>query len=153
MSVLRERIKQRKFDDLAHEAILSLMVTANQLKEKQNDFCEETGISLQHFNILRILKGKYPDGHPRCEIAERMIDGSPDITRLVDKLVRSGLVKRVKSTQDMRQSVAVITEQGIKLLDKLNQEIEQFGIAFKKTLGEDDLKRIVSICDKILRMV
>jgi len=150
MSLLSERIKQPKFDNLAHEALLSLMVAVSQLKEKHNALCEEAGISYQHFNILRILKGVHPEGHPRCEISARMIDRSPDITRLIDKLVKEGLVKRTKSAQDMRQSVAVITAKGINLLEQLNNGSKHFANLFEKTIGEEDLKKLVSICDKIL---
>ena len=152
MSLLSERIKQPKFDNLSHEAMLSLMVAASQLKEKHNVLCEEAGISLQHFNILRILKGVHPEGHPRCEISARMIDRSPDITRLIDKLVNKGLVKRMKSAQDMRQSVAVITSRGLSLLEHLNSAMEHLGFLFEKTIGEEDLTKLVAICDRILMM-
>ncbi len=150
MSLLSERIKQPKFDNLSHEAILSLMIAVSHLKEKHNASCEEAGISYQHFNILRILKGVYPKGHPRCEISARMIERSPDITRLIDKLVKEGLVKRTKSVEDMRQSVAVITKEGIRLLEQLNNAVKHFAILFEKTIGEEDLKKLVSICDRIL---
>ena len=150
MSLLSERIKQPKFDSLSHEAMLSLFVAVGHLKEKHNTFCEEAGISYQHYNILRILKGVYPEGHPRCEISARMIDRSPDITRLIDKLVYEGLVKRTKSVEDMRQSVTVITEQGISLLEKLSNNTKHFGNLFEKIIGKEDLIKLVSICDRIL---
>lgn len=152
MSLLSERIKQPKFDNLSHEAMLSLMVAANQLKEQHNALCEEAGLSSQHFNILRILKGVYPEGHPRCEISARMIDRSPDITRLIDKLVKEGLAKRTKSAEDMRQSITVITTEGISLLEQLSHTVKHFGIVFERTIGEEDLKKLVSICDRILMM-
>ncbi|KAA3611161.1 MAG: MarR family transcriptional regulator [Calditrichaeota bacterium] len=150
MSFVRERLKQSKFDSLSHEAVLSILLASNKIKEMHNAACEKNAISYQHFNILRILKGVYPNGHPRCEISARMMDRSPDITRLISKLVKKKLVVRSKSTDDMRQSVAIITQKGINLLEEINSEYQLIGQQLETVLGEDDLKKIISICDRIL---
>ena len=152
MSLVSERLKQSKFESPSHEAVLSLLITANQLKEKHNEMCGEKGISYQHFNILRILKGVFPRGHPRCEIAARMVERSPDTTRLINKLVKEGLVKRTKSTEDMRQSVTIIAQKGIDLLEELNVGLKQFGTRFEQAVGKEDQNKIISICEKILKM-
>ena len=94
----------------------------------------------------------FPEGHPRCEISSRMLDRSPDITRLLNKLVKEGLVKRTKSTDDMRQSIAVITPKGVNFLDELNHKLYDFSALFEQTVGEKDLNRIISICERILMM-
>ncbi len=152
MSLVSKMLKQSKFESLSQEAILSLTIAANSIKEKLNESCANKGVTNQHFNILRILKGVYPRGHPRCEISARMVDRSPDITRLLDKLVNEGLVKRIKSTEDMRQSVAIITKKGIGFLENLNSGVQDFSEGFRQAVGEEDLYKIISICDKILMM-
>ena len=152
MSLLNERLKQPEFENPAHEAMLSLLVTANGLKEKHNEICGENGISYQHFNILPILKGVFPKGHPRCEISTRMIDRSPDITRLINKLVKEGLVKRTKPVEDMRQSVAVITQKGIELLNELNEGMRDLAKQFEQAVGEEEINKIISICERILKL-
>ena len=94
MSVLNEWIKQTKFSSASQEAILNIMLTSSLLRNRLNALCSEYDISLQQFNILRILKGALPDGYPRCQISERMVEKAPDTTRLIDRLVKTGLVKR-----------------------------------------------------------
>ncbi len=129
---------------------MSLLIATNLLKDVHNKICEERGISYQHFNILRILKGVHPNGHPRCEISARMVDRSPDITRLINKLVKDGLVKRTKSPEDRRQSVAIITQKGMDLLSGLNAKLQEFAVKFEESVGEEDLKKLIAICDRIL---
>src|SRR5882672_10521062 len=107
---LKARIKRARFDDPGEEAILNILVTARVLLERLELICGRHGITHNQFNILRILRGRHPDGHPLGEIASRMIERAPDITRLVDRLAKSKLVERSDSPSDRRVSVVTITD-------------------------------------------
>src|SRR5215204_2537155 len=64
------------------------------MSQRMNDVCRKHGVTHDQYNILRILRGVHPTGHPRCEITKRLISRAPDVTRLLDRLVRQGLVER-----------------------------------------------------------
>src|SRR5689334_18026073 len=98
------------------EAMLNLFVAVDHLRGKVGDVCGRFGITNGQYNVLRILRGAHPDGHPRCEIAKRMIEKAPDVTRLVDRLEAMGFVERARSKDDRRLSIARITPKGLQLL-------------------------------------
>src|ERR1700757_3122275 len=91
---LSRRLKQAEFSSPAQEALLSVMVAAAALNERMDRVCAGHKITRAQYNVLRILRGVHPEGHPRCEIAQRMIERAPDVTRLVDRLQAQGLVRR-----------------------------------------------------------
>lgn len=124
MTEISRAITQKSFQSPQQEAIISLMFVSHQVKSKLEDLCETETITLSQFNILRILKGVYPDAHPRSEIRKRMIDKS-DVTRLIDRLENRGLVRRVSAEKDKRHSLTVITNEGIELLERLNVKFPQ----------------------------
>lgn len=152
MSQLSERIKQTKFEGAGQEAMLSIMIASSYLRERLNTICTRQGISLQQFNILRILKGAYPNGYPRSEISHRMVERAPDITRLVDRLVKAGFVRREKSPDDLRQSIAKITDPGIKLLTRLSEEIKNFHENLEEKLTKERCQDISNGCEEILKL-
>ena len=94
---LKRRIQQERFEDSLHEAVLNLLVAAGHVRERMDRVCAEHGITHGQYNVLRILRGAHPDGHPRGEIAARLIERAPDVTRLVDRLERHGYVERARS--------------------------------------------------------
>ena len=147
--ILKKRIKQKKFKSAEHEAIINLFVASNYLYSKLGLICNNYNITHSQFNVLRILKGVHPDGHPRGEIKKRMLEPSPDVTRLIDKLVNDGLVERFGSSQDRRLSLARITDKGIDLLEKINPEIDEFLTDYSSPLKEDEKIILSNICEKL----
>jgi DNA-binding MarR family transcriptional regulator len=99
--------------------------------------------------VLRILRGVYPEGHPRCEIIERMLDPSPDVTRLMDKLVQRGLVERSRSEEDRRMTIHTITDEGLALLDELDPKIRGVQDWFGERVADRDLRHLSRICEGI----
>lgn len=83
---LSRRLKQARFSSAHQEALLSLAVAAGAINDLVDEVCGKHGLTRPQYNVLRILRGVYPEGHPRCEIAQRMIERAPDVTRLVDRL-------------------------------------------------------------------
>jgi len=102
-SRLQDEIKQTKpFPSRSSEALLSVMRTAAVLDHHVNEALRPCGITALQYNVLRILRGSHPSRLACGDIAERMISRDPDITRLIDRLSRRGLVSRARSRQDRR---------------------------------------------------
>jgi len=147
---LRERIKQTvPFEDPAQEAMLNLFVASATLRRRVEAACKEHDLQFSHHNVLRILRGVHPDGHPRCDIIDRMLDPSPDVTRLIDKLVERGLVKRSRSAEDRRMIIHTITQKGLDLLDQLDPKIREVQDWFDERVSDRDLRRLSRICEGI----
>lgn len=146
---LRQRIKQERFSSPAQEAFLNLLVAADHLQSVAQTICEAQGLTRGQYNVLRILKGVYPAGHPRCEIAVRMVERAPDITRLVDRLEKQGLVERGRGDADRRQSVTRITKKGIQLLERLNPQLEEGHKDMANRLTDADCRKLSELCERI----
>jgi DNA-binding MarR family transcriptional regulator len=145
---LKKRIKQQKFRSTLQVSLLNLMVAADYVRTQMERFCSQYGITHAQFNLLRILRGVYPEGHPRCEIAERMIERAPDVTRLIDRLEKQGLVRRDRSSKDRRLSMTRITKKGLDLLDRAKAD-EQLYRYFSERLSTEDRKMLSRICETI----
>jgi DNA-binding MarR family transcriptional regulator len=151
-SGLAQRIKQtREFESSAQEAMLNLFVAAAHVRRKVERLCQDFDIQFSHYNVLRILRGVHPDGHARCDIIERMIDPSPDVTRLTDKLVDRGLVQRTRSEEDRRVTLHTITEEGLALLDEMQPAITAIQEEFDECVAPRDLEHLSRICEGIYR--
>ncbi|MFP4229042.1 MAG: MarR family winged helix-turn-helix transcriptional regulator [Salinivenus sp.] len=147
---LRDYIKQtRPFESPAQEAMLNLFVAAAHARRRIESACQEHDLHFSHYNILRILRGVHPEGHPRCEIIERMIDPSPDVTRLIDKLVERDLVRRSRSTEDRRMRIHTITGRGIDVLDQMHPKIQEVQQWFDARVSDRDLRHLSRICEGI----
>lgn len=146
---VKRRLKQSHFTSLYQEAILGVMVCAERLTRDMDTTCEARGITTAQYNVLRILRGVHPNGHPRCEIIDRMIHAAPDVTRLIDRLEKLALVERVKSTEDRRLSVTVITLKGLELLDAMQPDVDAFEIALSTRISEKEAAVLAEICDKV----
>lgn len=147
--ILKKRLKQNKFSNLQQEAVLNIFVTANHLKLKASNMIEKHGITFGQYNVLRILKGKFPEGYPRREIIGRMIEPAPDVTRLIDRLEKQKFVERFHSSEDRRHSIAKITQKGLDFLDKIQLEIESMDKDICINLNDSELTELSRILEKI----
>ena len=143
---LSRRLQQPHFSSAAQEALLSLLVAANAMNDVMDGVCSRHGITRPQYNVLRILRGVHPEGHARCEIARRMVDRAPDVTRLVDRLQAAGLVKRKRGRSDQRQAMTCITAKGLKLLETMHPEIEAHVDGLVGRLGEADCRELSRLC-------
>lgn len=143
---LSRRLKQAEFGSAAQEALLSVVVAAATLNELIDAVCANYKITRAQYNVLRILRGVHPEGHPRGEIACRMLDRASDITRLVDRLEARRLVRRARGSEDQRQTVTYITAKGIRLLDAMRPNIEEQGKAMLSRLGDDECRELSRLC-------
>ena len=143
---LSRRLKQTRFATPQQEAVLSLAVAASTLNDVIDEVCKRHGLTRPQYNVLRILRGVHPKGHPRCEIAQRMIERAPDITRLVDRLQARGLVRRIRGGEDQRQAITHITAKGLKLLQAMQPELEAQTTARLSNLSYKDCHELSRLC-------
>jgi DNA-binding MarR family transcriptional regulator len=148
-AILKKRLKQEKFSGIEQEGLLNLFIASNHLHSRLEVVCGEFNITLAQFNVLRILKGAHPNGYPRHEIIRRMVEPAPDVTRLIDRLIKEGLVERYSSKEDRRLSLARITKKGINLLSKINPEVNKFIFSYSSSLTKSEKEMLSSICEKI----
>jgi len=147
--ILKKRLKQQKFSSVEQEGLLNLFIASNYLHSKLDAICCGFKITLAQFNVLRILKGAHPDGYPRGEIIRRMVEPAPDVTRLIDRLIKEGLVERFYSDEDRRLSLTRITKKGINLLTKINPEVDKFILDYSSSLNKSEKDMLSSICEKL----
>jgi DNA-binding MarR family transcriptional regulator len=150
---LSRRLKQPEFSSPAQEALLSVMVAAAALHERMDRVCAGHEITRAQYNVLRILRGAYPEGHPRCEIASRMVDRAPDITRLLDRLEARKLVKRARGSEDKRETITLITAKGLKLLDAMQPTVDADLASILRRLSEEDCRELSRLCGLIFDSV
>lgn len=147
--ILKRRLKQDKFNGVEQEVVLNLLVAANYLHSELDAICNRFKITLAQFNVLRILKGAHPNGYPRGEIIRRMVEPAPDVTRLIDRLIKEGLVERFTSDEDRRLSLARITKKGIALLTKINPEVDSFLLNYSSTLTKSEKEILSNLLEKL----
>jgi DNA-binding MarR family transcriptional regulator len=133
----------------AWEAILRLLMAADRVRQRMNRACAAHGLTNGQYNVLRILREAQPNGCPRSEILQHMIEQSPDVTRLVDRLEARGLVERDRSDRDRRLSITRITPRGLDLLQRVEPEIESFYDWFRSRVTVEDCHAVSRICDGI----
>lgn len=148
--VVQERLQQSRFRSPAQEAMLAVLLAGARLREQVEAAAAEAGITGQQYNVLRILRGARPGGLPRCDIGKRTIERAPDLTRIVDRLAREGLVERARSEADARLSVARITRKGLAVLDRIDPRIEALHRAMTARLGERDASTLTRICELLI---
>lgn len=144
---LARRIKQTRPLPPSEEALLNLMIAADHIRARIDRACGNFGITNGQYNVLRILRGAYPDGHARREIATRMLERAPDVTRLVDRLEAQGLVERSRAEQDRRLSISRITETGLDLLERMAPAIDEVNRYFGKRVSRRDCRELTRICE------
>lgn len=147
---LEKDINQQVFRSEYQKAILNLIYTFNWVNEKINKRFEPFDITQQQFNILRILRGA---GQPlsTLQIRQRMLDKMSDTSRIVDRLVKKGMVKKTISREDRRLVDVLLTDKGKKLLqsmDTMNEEME----SIFKYLSNEEAKLLNILLDKV-RMI
>ena len=149
-SALQGEIRQsRPFRSPRQEAMLGLLRTADVLRRFLAALVEPHGVTLQQYNVLRILRGAGPQGLPTLEIAARLIEQAPGVTRLLDRLERKGLVKRERCPRDRRQVTCRIAPPGTRLLARMDAQMDAADSGCLGMLASRDLGRLVRILDAV----
>lgn len=123
---LEEEIKQKKFKSEHHKVMINLIYTTNWLMSRHSPLMKQYGLTVQQYNILRILRGQYPKPCTVNLLKERMLDKMSDASRLVDRLLEKDLLVRHTCENDRRRVDITITQNGLDLLEKIDREEDSF---------------------------
>ena len=145
---LEEAIKQSKFESEREKAIVNISYTQSYLSTSFNTALKEYNISLQQFNVLRILKGQHPKAVSINDITARMVDKMSNCSRLVDKLYTKELVKRETCSYDKRQLDISLTSKGSSTLEELNMLTKEV-ITHHDNLTDTEYQTLNELLDKL----
>ena len=149
-SAIRRELKQgRPFPSAGQEAAVALLRTADLIRADIERALEPFGVTGQQYNVLRILRGAEPEPMPTLEIASRMIERAPGITRLLDRLEAAGLVTRARCAEDRRRVLCRITKQGLAVLAKADGPLDGIERARLDRLDPRELATLVAALDRI----
>lgn len=137
-----------KFKDEKHRFLSNIVFTANWIKHRFEEFIKPFGISPQQFNILRILRGA-KDWLSMNEVKDRMVEKSPNATRLCDKLLEKGLLERVRCEADRRMVHLRISQKGLDLLQEIDDVDEATYANFKENVSDEEARLVTRILDKL----
>jgi DNA-binding MarR family transcriptional regulator len=148
---IQAAIRQTKpFRSRRQEAMVGLLLTAEAVRWPVQDLLStHEDLTLQQYNVLRILRGAGSKGLPTLEVGARMIERTPGITRLLDRMEQKGLVVRTRSPEDRRQVICRITELGSGLLKKLDRPVDALDDATMGGLDEREIGELIQLLDKV----
>jgi DNA-binding MarR family transcriptional regulator len=145
---LEKEIHSNKFEDNYHKAVVNVSYTYNWLNNLLRVRLEKHNITHQQFNILRILRGQYPNAATVNLLKERMIDKMCDASRIVDRLVQKELVTRCTNSKDRRAVDIRISEEGLEILSLLDGEVKMKDF-LSENLSEDEALTLCNLLDKM----
>ena len=145
---IEKDIQQVSFTSVHQKAMINLLYTYGWVIEKIRDFLAKEDITHQQFNILRILRGSHPQPLSTLQIRERMLDKMSDTSRIVDRLVVKGFVKKTPCSKDKRLVDVLITEKGQRLLKKLDAEADHIAEVMGK-LTDEEADQLSNLLDKL----
>ncbi len=143
------RTPVENFRSREQQAAIGLLRTADAIRRHFSQVIERHGITLQQYNVLRILRGAGQDGLPTLTIGERMIEQTPGVTRLIDRLEKKGLVTRVPCPKDRRRVYCIISESGTALLEELDEPIDRADAHAVAVLKPADVDSLIDLLDRV----
>jgi DNA-binding MarR family transcriptional regulator len=135
----------RRFDSPQQEAYLNLWRTYDRLRMLEDDLFEEHDLTAQQYNALRLLRGHRPQKLPTLALASQLVSHAPDITRLLDKLERRGLIERERLADNRRVVLVGITADGLALLKELDSLVRQCNLKQLGHLSSDQLETLTGL--------
>lgn len=145
---IEEEIKQSKFVSPVHKAIVNLMFTNGWFENQLRDVFKDHQLTNQQYNVLRILRGKYPESLNPSEIKAVMIDKNPDLTRLCDRLSTMGLIDRCIDGENRRKMNIKINEKGLEILEKIDPAMDAFHLSINN-ISEKEAEQLSQLLDKM----
>jgi DNA-binding MarR family transcriptional regulator len=143
-----EEIQSNKFEDNYHKAAINITYTHLWLTNTFRCKFEKHNLTQQQFNVLRILRGQYPNPATINMIKERMLDKMSDASRIVDRLIQKGLVSRCTNNKDRRAVDIRISESGLAILSKMDEEFKTKEM-LKNNLTEEEAGKLSDLLDKL----
>lgn len=149
MANIEKIIVQEKFINEEQKGIVSLLFVSSWIASTHQQFFKQFDITMQQFNILRILRGQYPKAATINLLKERMLDRMSDVSRLVERLRKAGLVERHMCQQDRRAVDVMITPKGLELLKKIDGQMDDLQNVFNG-LSPKEISTLNELLDKML---
>lgn len=146
---IEEEINQKKFKSVYHKAHINVLFTASWLSQSSAHLLKPYKISWQQFNILRILRGMYPEPATVKLLTERMIDKMSNASRLVEKLKKKGYVDRRVCPSDRRRVDIEITEKGLQVLEDISRIVEEGLHRKMSSLSQEEAGQLNGLLDKL----
>lgn len=131
------------------EAAVGLLRTTDAIRRHFSAIVAPHGITLQQYNVLRILRGAGKDGLPTLAIGERMVEKTPGVTRLIDRLIKKGFVTRRPCDEDRRRVYCHLTATGLKVVNSLDDPIARGDAISVAPLSPAELDKLIGLLDKI----
>ena len=145
---IEKEIQSNKFEDNYHNAVVNISYTSGWLNNLLRCQFERYNLTSQQFNILRILRGQFPNPATVNLLKERMVDKMSDASRIVDRLVQKGLVSRCTNNKDRRSVDIRISDAGLEILSKMDDEFKTKDI-LKDNLTEEEAGLLSDLLDKL----
>ena len=139
---------QSKFRNEKHKAMVNLQFTQLAISNKLGEVFKRSNISAQQYNVLRILRGQYPNSASIGLIKDRMLDKNSDVSRIIDRLKRKKLLERKECKLDRRQKDVTISDEGLKLLETLDEDLSSIEKVVAN-VSEEDAVKLNSILDEL----
>lgn len=146
---LTERLKQKAFASPSQESMLNVMVTNSWLLSEMAGTMGDFDITPAQYNVLRILRGSHPDALTCSDIGSRLIDRTPDVTRLLNRLQKRKLVSRERAEHDRRVVEVHITSKGLELLEKMDPAVADSISRLGSALDEREHKQLSELLDRL----
>lgn len=146
---LSELIRQDQFRSSAQEALLNVIVTSSWLMGELSATMERHGLTPAQYNVLRILRGSHPEKLTCSGIGERLLDRTPDVTRLLNRLQRAGLIVRGRAEHDRRVVEVGITERGRTLLDEMEPDVAATQERLTQHLSPEEHRQLSRLLERL----
>lgn len=150
MSNIEKLIAQKAFTSEYTKGLVSLVFVGNWIVSRNQLFFKKFDITMQQYNILRILRGQHPKAASINMLKERMLDKMSDVSRLVERLRKADLVERKSCELDRRAVDVKITARGLQLLKEIDDEIGALEENIKHALNEKEVQQLNKLLDKLL---
>lgn len=150
MSNIEKLISQKTFTSEYNKGLIGLIFVGNWIVSRHQHFFKKFDITMQQYNILRILRGQYPKAANINTLKERMLDKMSDVSRLVERLRKAGLVERKSSEIDRRAVDVQITAKGLSLLEIVDKDLPDLEDSLKLSLSEEEITTLNTLLDKVL---
>lgn len=144
---INQEIQSEKFENEFQKSLVNLIFTYSWANQNVKMVLEPYGITQQQFNVLRILRGQYPQPCQIKLVKNRILDKMSDVSRIVDRLVQKQLIKKSINLRDKRATNIVISDKGLALLAKMDIEVD-FSKFIRPNLTEAEAQQLNELLDK-----
>lgn len=145
---IEEYLKQTAVMSPHLKASLAVIIGGNMILNKHQEYCKGFGITMQQYNLLRILRGAHPSPRTILQIKERMVDRQSDVSRMVDRLVSKAYVTRAQSSSDRRSVDVHITSEGLRLLDLVDPGMSRLSVL--ADLNDEEARLLSSLIERFV---